>query len=111
MIKVNVNQEKSNFTIVILLVGAAFFMIAISLFQTLLPIRAGIENFSPVLVGWIGTVYFAGFIIGCIFGPKLVKSVGHIRAFSGIVAFSAALTLLFPYWPNEPAPIPVPNWS
>lgn len=96
----NANRENAHFTILILLGGAGFLLTAVALSQTLLPLRAGFESFSPIIIGWLGTSYFAGFIGGCIYGPQLVKSVGHIRAFSGVVAFSAALTLMLPYWPN-----------
>ncbi len=87
-------------TIATILVGAVFVLAGVSLFQTLLPIRAGIEEFSTKLVGVMGTAYFGGFVAGCLFGPWLVRTVGHIRAFSGVAALTAALTLIFPVWPN-----------
>ncbi len=83
-----------------ILVGAVFVLAGVSLFQTVLPIRAGLEAFSTQLVGFLGTAYFGGFIAGCLFGPWLVRTVGHIRAFSGVAALTAALTLVFPVLPN-----------
>ncbi len=93
-------ENRSRRTIATLLVGAGLLLTAVALFQTLLPLRAGIEQFSPALVGYLGTIYAAGFIVGCIFGPALVKAVGHIRTFSGVVAIAAAVSLLYPLWPN-----------
>jgi len=93
-------EKNSARTIATLLIGAGLLLAAVALFQTLLPLRAGIEEFSPALVGYLGTVYSTGFIAGCVFGPALVKTVGHIRTFSGVVAIAAAVSLLYPLWPN-----------
>ncbi len=92
--------DSTSRTIVTILIGAALLLTGVGLFQTVLPIRAGLETFSATLVGFLGTTYFAGFIIGCLFGPGLVRIVGHIRAFSGVAALTAALTLVFPLWPG-----------
>ncbi|MEM8812608.1 MAG: MFS transporter [Pseudomonadota bacterium] len=86
-------------TIVTLLVGAALLLTGGALFQTLLPLRAGIEDFSPTAIGMLGAAYFSGFIVGCMVGPALVRTIGHIRTFCGIVALAAALALMFPDWP------------
>jgi MFS family permease len=93
-------EKNSGRTIATLLVGAALMMTADALFITVLPLRSGFEEFSPGLVGLLGALYFVGFIIGCVFGPVLVKNVGHIRTFAGVTAISAALALIFPVWPN-----------
>lgn len=93
-------KENPRRTIATLLVGAGLLLTAVALFQTLLPLRAGIEQFSPALVGYLGTIYAIGFVIGCVFGPALVKTVGHIRTFSGVVAIAAAVSLLYPLWPT-----------
>ncbi|MEM7635344.1 MAG: MFS transporter [Pseudomonadota bacterium] len=93
-------EKNSPVTIATLLVGAGLLLTAVALFQTLLPLRAGIEQFSPSLVGYLGTIYATGFVFGCVFGPALVKTVGHIRTFSGVVAIAAAVSLLYPLWPN-----------
>lgn len=92
--------RNSKHTILTILIGAVFVLAGVSLFQTVLPIRAGLEAFSTKLVGFLGTAYFCGFIAGCLFGPWLVRIVGHIRAFSGVAALTAALTLIFPVFPN-----------
>ncbi len=93
-------SPRTSRTIVTILVGAVFVLAGVSLFQTVLPIRAGLEAFSTKLVGFLGTAYFGGFVAGCLFGPWLVRTVGHIRAFAGVAALTAALTLIFPIWPN-----------
>ncbi len=89
-------MKNTTLTIGTLLLGAALVLTGLGLFQTVMPLRAGLENFSASTVGYLGTAYFSGFIVGCLLGPGLVKAVGHIRSFTGLAALLAALTLLFP---------------
>ena len=86
----------TSITIVAILICAALHFAGNGLFQTLLPIRATQEGYSSALIGWIGTAYFGGFIIGCFLGPKIIMSVGHARAFADITALLTATFLAFP---------------
>ena len=85
-------------TVVIILLGSALVFTGNGLLQTMLPMRADLEHFSTAMIGLQGTAYFGGFIAGCILGPALIKNVGHIRAFAGVVAILAAVILVFPIW-------------
>ena len=60
---------------------------------TLIALRGAQEGFSPTLIGFMGTAYFAGFLLGCLFITRIMKSVGHIRAFSALAAIAASGTL------------------
>jgi MFS family permease len=88
----------SNGTIAIILLGALLVVSGNGLLQTMLPLRGDLEGFSTALIGLQGTAYFGGFIAGCVLGPHLIKNVGHIRAFAGVVAVLAAVILVFPVW-------------
>ena len=85
-------------TIAIILLSSGLVFAGSGLLQTMLPMRAELADFSTSMIGVLGTAYFAGFIGGCILGPRLIKNVGHIRAYSGVVALLAALCILFPLW-------------
>ena len=85
-------------SITTLLLGTAFLFLGNGLLVTLLPLRAQLEGFSLTVIGALGTVFFGGFVLGCIFGPRIVKSVGHIRCFAGFAALVAAGILLYPLW-------------
>ena len=61
---------------------------------TLIPIRAGIEGFLPTTVGIIGSVYFAGFLVGCVATPHLVRRAGHIRSFATFCGMASAAPLI-----------------
>ena len=92
------SMGSSSRTIAIILLSAGLVFIGNGMLQTMLPMRAGLEHFSTAMIGLQGTAYFGGFIAGCVLGPSLIKAVGHIRAFAGVVAILAALILIFPLW-------------
>lgn len=77
-----------------LLFGVALLMAGNGVQVTLLPVRAGIENFGALDIGILGSAYFVGFAIGCFFGPHVVRRVGHIRTFAAIVAVASCSALL-----------------
>ncbi|MGK0374861.1 MAG: MFS family permease [Arenicella sp.] len=76
-----------------LLISVALLQTGNGIQGTLLPIRASIEAFSTLSIALLGSTYFLGFIIGCIYGPKLVSVVGHIRVFAAMVALASATPL------------------
>ncbi len=92
--------KNATLTIGTLLLGAALVLAGLGLWQTVLPLRAGLESFSAQTIGFLGTAYFGGFIAGCLLGPRLVKAVGHIRTFAGVSALLAASILVLPVKPD-----------
>ncbi len=61
---------------------------------TLVPLYAASLGFSPVLIGYIGSAYFLGFVLGCLLIPRLIASVGHIRVFLVLASTATAALLL-----------------
>lgn len=83
-----------------LLVGVAILLTGQGLQIVLLPVRATLENFSPLAVALIGAFYFLGFTAGCWKGPELLRRVGHVRAFAAMTAMASAVPLLHGLWVN-----------
>jgi MFS family permease len=81
-----------------LLMSVALLLMGNGLQGTLLPIRAGIDQFSTFDIGVLGSSYFLGFATGCLVGPYLVQRVGHIRAFTGLVAIASTSALIHAMW-------------
>jgi MFS family permease len=77
-----------------ILLSTAIFIAGNGLLGTLIPVRAHLDGFSDIAIGFIGSFYFVGFVAGCFAGPNLLARVGHIRAFSVGAAIAAATTLL-----------------
>jgi MFS family permease len=98
--EVDLMTQSPHRTTAIILLSSTLVFTGIGLLQTMLPMRADLEHFSAAMIGQQGAAYFAGYIGGCLMGPWLIRSVGHIRALAGVAAILAAIMLLFPVWVN-----------
>ncbi len=78
-----------------LLFSDALLLIGHGLQLTLLPVSAELLGFSPGQIGLMGSMYYVGFVTGCICTPFLVRRVGHIRTFAILTSTYSALVLLF----------------
>lgn len=83
-----------------LLFGVAILLTGQGLQGTLLPVRANLEQFSIFGVGLIGGTYFLGFTLGCLFGARMIRRVGHVRVFAAMTAAASASPLLHGLWIN-----------
>jgi len=79
---------------VALLFATSILLIGNGLFGTLIPLRAGIEGFSTSTIGILGSIYFVGFLAGCILGPKIVQRAGHIRSFAALAGVASVVPLI-----------------
>jgi MFS family permease len=77
-----------------ILLSAAFLLVANGLVGTLTPLRAQLDGFSGLAIGAMGSFNYAGFVLGCFLGPRLIARVGHIRTFAVGAALTAATVLL-----------------
>lgn len=80
--------------IIALLVSCAFLLAGGGLHGIILPVRGQMEGFSTFQIGWIGTGWAVGFTLGCIWVPRLVRNVGHIRTFSTLAALLSTVMLM-----------------
>lgn len=77
-----------------LLLATAILLVGNGLQGTLIPIRADIEHFATTTIGGIGSVYFAGFLAGCVLGPYVVRRAGHVRSFAALAGLASVVPLL-----------------
>lgn len=77
-----------------LLFSAAILLVGHGLQLTLVPLYAISLGWEADLIGYIGSSYFLGFVLGCLTVPRLVARVGHIRVFTVLVALFTS-SLLF----------------
>jgi MFS family permease len=80
-------------TILILLVGFGTLLAGVGLLGTLLGVRATMESFSNLEIGLIMAGYYAGYVAGSQVAPRIIRNVGHIRAFAAFSALAAAASL------------------
>jgi MFS family permease len=81
-------------TLLALLLGFGLMQMGNTLQATLLSIRGGIENFSPAQIGAVGAGFWVGVVIGSLRCGRLIRSVGHIRAFLALGAIASTAPLL-----------------
>lgn len=77
-----------------LLSGTALLLLGTGLLNTLLALRGSLEGFSDQTLGLLGSAYFVGFFIGTLVDPRLIRRIGHIRAFAFFAAAITASVLL-----------------
>lgn len=77
-----------------LLFSAAILLVGHGLQITLVPMYALSLDWEPALIGYLGSSYFVGFVLGCLTVPRLVSRVGHIRVFTVLIALTTS-SLLF----------------
>ena len=77
-----------------LLIAAGVLLGGNGLQGTLIALRGAQEGFSPAVIGFTGTAYFGGFVLGCIAITRIMNAVGHVRAFAALAAIASVSTLL-----------------
>ena len=75
--------------------ASAIFQLANGALGTLLPVRLGQVAAGELATGLIATAYAGGFLVGCLIGARVIRTVGHIRAFATFAATAAVTSLLF----------------
>jgi MFS family permease len=61
---------------------------------TYIALRGIEEGFSTSVIGMVGTGYFIGFVLGCVYITKVMRAIGHIRAFSALAAIASAASIM-----------------
>ena len=77
-----------------LLSSTLFLFLGNGLQGLLLPVRGSAEGYSNEVLGFLGTSWAAGFVIGCFVAPAIVRRAGHVRAFGSFVALICLNVLL-----------------
>jgi MFS family permease len=76
-----------------LFAGIMLLVVGHGLQTTYLPLRAAAEGIASRDVGFVMSAYYIGFVAGCVFVPRVVQRVGHVRTFASFAALAAAIAL------------------
>jgi MFS family permease len=77
-----------------LLFAVAILIMGNGLQSMLLPVRASFEKFDAIEIGVMGSSYYLGFVLGCIYGSRAIQRVGHIRTFTALSAIASTVVLV-----------------
>lgn len=75
--------------------GVALLQLANTVFSVALPLELAIDGYSGTVAGIVATAYGMGFLAGCVVAHRLIRRVGHIRAFAVLAAVCSMLGSLF----------------
>jgi MFS family permease len=84
-------------SLTLLIVGNSFLI-------TLLGLRFSLLGIDASTIGMVMVCYSAGFVVGSLYADRVVRRVGHIRAFAVFAALAAMAALIYPltynvwYW-------------
>ena len=81
-----------------LFAALALLMVGNGLIGVLIGVRSELEGFDTSVTGLVMAAYFAGFLAGSHFTPRIMARVGHIRVFSGLASLVAATALIHAVW-------------
>lgn len=81
-----------------LFVALALLMVGNGLIGVLVGVRSELQGFDTTTTGLIMAAYFAGFLAGSHFTPRIMARVGHIRVFAGLSSLVAAAALIHAVW-------------
>ena len=76
------------------LLSVALLLTGHGLQLTLLPLQAHAQGWSNDLIGLTGSAYYLGFVLGCVFIPRVIRNVGHIRTFTVFVTVATLSVLI-----------------
>ncbi len=79
-----------------LLLGMSALLVGNGLFGTLTALRMSLEAFDPTVIGIVVSCHMVGFVLGCVYGQRMIAGVGAIRCFTAFAALMAVCALLMP---------------
>jgi MFS family permease len=83
-----------------LIIATSLIQLANGFFGTFFSLRVAIEDFGPALSGLVLSSYFAGFTLGALLGERIIKPIGHIRAYAAFAGLVVAATVAMPLLPG-----------
>lgn len=68
--------------------------------MSLIPLMLGEYNISADYASWLASVFYGGLLIGAMFIERIVRNVGHRKAFIGCLAAFSLTIVALPAFPN-----------
>ena len=75
--------------------GVTLLQFANTLLAVILPLTLALHGYSGTIAGLVVSGYGFGFLAGCVVAPRLIRDVGHIRAFAVLAAVCSVTSMVF----------------
>lgn len=85
-----------------LLLSVGLALVGAGALTTTVSLRLTQAGTAPAVVGAVATAYFLGLTLGAMRAHRLIRQVGHIRAFAAFAATLSAAALSYALWPPNP---------
>lgn len=96
--------------VIFLLISFTITCTGLGIHNTLMGVRAALEDFPALAISLMTSLYYTGFILGTKLTEKSIQRVGHIRTYSALAAMLCAVTLLHGLWLNPYSWIALRFW-
>lgn len=83
-----------------LLFSVSLLLLGNGLLNTVLVLRARLDGFDEMAIGLVMSCYFLGFLLGTMAAPRMIRRIGHIRAFAFCAAVLSCITLAYLLLPS-----------
>ena len=81
-------------------VALSLYAVASGYLMSLIPLMLGEYNISADYASWLASVFYGGLLAGAIFFERIVRSVGHRKAFVGCLATFSLTIVALPLIPS-----------
>ncbi|MGR4988243.1 MFS transporter [Vibrio rotiferianus] len=81
-------------------VALSLYAVASGYLMSLIPLMLGEYNISADYASWLASVFYAGLLVGAIFFERIVREIGHRKAFVGCLATFSLTIIALPIIPN-----------
>ncbi len=81
-------------------VALSLYAVASGYLMSLIPLMLGEYNISADYASWLASVFYGGLLFGAMFFERIVRSVGHRKAFVGSLAAFSLTIIVLPIIPN-----------
>lgn len=75
--------------------GVTLLQFANTMLSVILPLNLALAGYSGTTTGLVVTGYGLGFLAGCVVNARLIRDVGHIRAFAVLAAICSVTSMVF----------------
>jgi MFS family permease len=89
---------RSILAIVALFASLVLLVAGNAMLGTIAALRLEIDGYEPGAIGAVLALTALGFVLGSLYAIRIVRRVGHIRAFAVFAAIAAASALVHPVW-------------